>query len=320
MSLSLTIKTGPFSHSSCEVFYFLYRKKCVPMGSLGHRRYLNDLDDDFEEAWSCCAIRLWKLKQSGSITHFDLSFSIDRIVCLIQHTWRLGHSIQYYCGFHMGRWFGKNCIKTCLVFRVVSVQCHSALKQLIVFCQLCVFQKTQDHKCGEMNCSVVSSCSFDDVLCLLSSLTHSTLAVSFVEIHQSWSSAVHGCADRYKACPKLWCCHEDTLDLQRDSHACNFSLCEEYTFETRALSFPSSNCPRSMLEVASRLLMKLQLSASVAWWSGCLPFTAHGVAGSTGISSFFLAFWTVVSNSSNLSDRLSWISLFWCAARIGGCC
>ena len=67
----------------------------------------------------------------------------------------------------------------------------------------------------------------------------------------------------------------ETLDLQRDLHAADFALGEEYTFGIRtlllAIPFLSQRVAlRSMLKAFPRLLSTVQLSASVSWWQGCV--------------------------------------------------
>ena len=74
----------------------------------------------------------------------------------------------------------------------------------------------------------------------------------------------------------------EILDLERDLHANDSALSEEYRFGTRTLSsaFPSlSERERvsllSMLGVSSRLLLTLHMSASVSWRRGCVFVYAY---------------------------------------------
>ena len=84
----------------------------------------------------------------------------------------------------------------------------------------------------------------------------------------------------------------DILDLQRASHANDLVLQKEYTSDVRTLlfAFPFSLEKVALLStqrVAADFFLTLLLFASVSWRSSCLLFTTPGIAGSTGISSFF---------------------------------
>ena len=87
----------------------------------------------------------------------------------------------------------------------------------------------------------------------------------------------------------------EILDLQRDLHANNLALCEEHTFGTRTLLFAFHFLSErvalcSMLGDSPRLLLTLQLSVVCVLASGMRSFLTHDIAGSTGISCFFLEF------------------------------
>ena len=92
--------------------------------------------------------------------------------------------------------------------------------------------------------------------------------------------------------PNYFDATNEILELQRDLHANDFAHCEAYTFGIRtflfAFLFQSERVAlRSMTRVSSRRLLTLQLSAFVFWrWRACLCIAR--LAGSTGISSFFL--------------------------------
>ena len=87
----------------------------------------------------------------------------------------------------------------------------------------------------------------------------------------------------------------EVLDSLRDLHSSGFVLCEEYIFETGRLLFvfpflAERVVLRSMQVVFLRLLLTLQLSVFASRQQGCVLFVTHGIAGSTGISIFFLQF------------------------------
>ena len=102
----------------------------------------------------------------------------------------------------------------------------------------------------------------------------------------------------------------DILDLQRDLHANNPAPCEEYTFEIRTLLF-AFPCfvreSRSLLDAGGLR----QPTSDTATFCFCvllvgMRFLAtHGIAGSTGISNFFLAFRIMASISSTSARRIS---------------
>ena len=86
----------------------------------------------------------------------------------------------------------------------------------------------------------------------------------------------------------------EIIDLHRNIHANDFVLCEEYTIWIRTLLiaflFCQGESPFAQCWVSSRLPLTLQLSALVSWrWKCALEQRMHGIAGSTGISRFFLA-------------------------------
>ena len=110
--------------------------------------------------------------------------------------------------------------------------------------------------------------------------------------------------------PSFHVATNEILDLQRDLHVNDFAICEANTCGSRTLQVAFLFCLERVtpsLDAKGGAPPSFGAAAFLvgAFAVGLRTCTTRGIAGSTGIYIFFLAFRRIATNSSNLSEGIS---------------